>query len=322
MADQQLGRSRRARRPTTRRFVALHWLLALLIAAAFVMGLVMVELRFSPLRLRLYNWHKWLGIAILGALARAPRLASRDAPPRAAALGYALVATRRGARNSLRVLRSVPDRALERMALHLRGGRSSGLARLAAAAGPDAPEQAVRRRSAETAAQRLFVPARRARGRPCGRGAQSTNSSIATACSPTCGRGGRGAGQREARSLQLRSAWLALAVASAAAQAQPAAPVRLVAAQSEITFQVKQSGVPIDGRFRNFDAQIALDPKAPQSGNVMLSIDTASATVGFAESDAELPRTAWFSARSSRARCSSRAPSRASARGASRSRAS
>ena len=28
----------------------------------------------------------------------------------------------------------------------------------------------------------------------------------------------------------------------------------------------------------------------------MLSIDTASATVGFAESDAELPRTAWFSA--------------------------
>jgi polyisoprenoid-binding protein YceI len=99
-----------------------------------------------------------------------------------------------------------------------------------------------------------------------------------------------------ARSLQLRSAWLALAVASAAAQAQPAAPVKLVAAQSEITFQVKQSGVPIDGRFRSFDAQVALDPKAPQSGNVMLSIDTASATVGFAESDAELPRTAWFSA--------------------------
>ena len=54
-----------------RRFVALHWLLALLIVAAFVMGLVMVELRFSPLRLRLYNWHKWLGIAILAlSLAR------------------------------------------------------------------------------------------------------------------------------------------------------------------------------------------------------------------------------------------------------------
>ena len=97
-----------------------------------------------------------------------------------------------------------------------------------------------------------------------------------------------------AGSLLLRSPYLALAVAAAGAQAQPAPPVKLVAAQSEITFQVKQSGVPIDGRFRSFEAQVALDPKAPQGGSVMLSIDTASATVGFAESDAELPRPAWF----------------------------
>ncbi|MDQ6639930.1 MAG: YceI family protein [Pseudomonadota bacterium] len=80
----------------------------------------------------------------------------------------------------------------------------------------------------------------------------------------------------------------------AAAGAEPAAPARLVPTQSEITFQVKQSGVPIDGRFRKFDAQLALDPKAPQTGSVTISIDTASATVGFAESDAELPRAPWF----------------------------
>jgi len=92
----------------------------------------------------------------------------------------------------------------------------------------------------------------------------------------------------------LRSACFALAVVAVAAQAQPAAPAKLVAAQSEITFQVKQSGVPIDGRFRSFDTQVALDPKAPQGGSVTLTIDPASATVGFAESDAELPRAAWF----------------------------
>jgi len=79
-----------------------------------------------------------------------------------------------------------------------------------------------------------------------------------------------------------------------AAGAQPAAPTQLVPAQSEITFQVKQSGVPIDGRFRKFEAQLALDPKAPQGGSVTISVDTASATVGFAESDAELPRPSWF----------------------------
>jgi polyisoprenoid-binding protein YceI len=76
--------------------------------------------------------------------------------------------------------------------------------------------------------------------------------------------------------------------------AQPATPAKLVPAQSEITFQVKQSGVPIDGRFRKFDAQLALDPKAPQSGTVTITVDTGSATVGFAESDVELPRAPWF----------------------------
>jgi polyisoprenoid-binding protein YceI len=102
---------------------------------------------------------------------------------------------------------------------------------------------------------------------------------------------------RALRAPLLRRACLALLVVAATAEAQPAvAPARLVAAQSEITFQVKQSGVPVDGRFRSFDAQIALDPKAPQTGSVTLSIDTASATVGFAESDAELPRSAWFNA--------------------------
>jgi cytochrome b561 len=71
MADQQARAIPSRASAYDSRFVALHWLLALLIAAAFVMGLVMVELRFSPLRLRLYNWHKWLGIAILAlSLAR------------------------------------------------------------------------------------------------------------------------------------------------------------------------------------------------------------------------------------------------------------
>ena len=87
-----------------------------------------------------------------------------------------------------------------------------------------------------------------------------------------------------------------LLLASASAQAQAPAPAKLLPAQSEIAFQDKQSGVPIDGKFRKFDAQLALDPKAPQTGSVVVTIDTGSATVGFAESDAELPRPLWFDA--------------------------
>ena len=88
---------------------------------------------------------------------------------------------------------------------------------------------------------------------------------------------------------------IGLLLVSSGARAQAPAPTKLLPGQSEIAFQVKQSGVPIDGRFRKFDAQLALDPKAPQGGSVTVTIETGSATVGFAESDAELPRAPWFS---------------------------
>jgi cytochrome b561 len=61
--------------------IAFHWLLALAIIGAFGVGLYMTGLPFSPARLKLYNWHKWAGVAIL-ALSAARllwRLANR--PP-------------------------------------------------------------------------------------------------------------------------------------------------------------------------------------------------------------------------------------------------
>jgi len=96
------------------------------------------------------------------------------------------------------------------------------------------------------------------------------------------------------RVLHRAAALLVPLLMATAAAAQPVAPARLVPAQSEVTFQVRQSGVPIDGRFRKFDAQLALDPKAPQTGTVTITVVTGSASVGFPESDAELPRAPWF----------------------------
>jgi cytochrome b561 len=45
--------------------IALHWILALALAGIFAVGTYMVDLPFSPARLKLYNWHKWAGITIL-----------------------------------------------------------------------------------------------------------------------------------------------------------------------------------------------------------------------------------------------------------------
>ena len=80
--------------------------------------------------------------------------------------------------------------------------------------------------------------------------------------------------------------------------AQPAAAqpktALLVSAGSEIGFTTKQMGVPVDGKFSAFTAQVALDPKQPESGSVRFSINTGSARFGSAELDAEVPKPTWL----------------------------
>ena len=78
------------------------------------------------------------------------------------------------------------------------------------------------------------------------------------------------------------------------ATAQPVAT--LLPADSEISFVSRQMGVPVTGRFTRFDAQIALDPRRPETGRVAFTIPVASATIGVRETDAELPKPAWFNA--------------------------
>jgi polyisoprenoid-binding protein YceI len=79
-----------------------------------------------------------------------------------------------------------------------------------------------------------------------------------------------------------------------AAAAWAATGQQLVPAQSEVTFTSRQMGVPVDGRFTRFDAQVTLDPKHVESGRVTISIDTGSVRFGAPETDAEVAKPAWF----------------------------
>ncbi|NDZ13132.1 polyisoprenoid-binding protein [Variovorax sp. WS11] len=85
---------------------------------------------------------------------------------------------------------------------------------------------------------------------------------------------------------------LSLASAAVAGGVEPMA--QLAPGYSQIGFVSKQMGVPVEGQFRKFDAQIAFDPKKPEGGTVALQIDMASATLGVPQSDAELPKAPWF----------------------------
>lgn len=49
--------------------VLFHWVVALLIVAAFPLGLYMVGLPFSPAKLKYYSWHKWLGVTVFALAA-------------------------------------------------------------------------------------------------------------------------------------------------------------------------------------------------------------------------------------------------------------
>ena len=98
-------------------------------------------------------------------------------------------------------------------------------------------------------------------------------------------------------SILLRTMSVALLMSVAALPVAAQAPAqKVIVAQSEIAFTSKQMGVPVDGKFRKWDAQMAFDPKKPEAGTVSFSIDTASAAFGSPETDAEVPKAVWFNA--------------------------
>lgn len=66
----------------TRTAVALHWSIAGLVFAALFMGWTMTEMAVSPQRLKVYNYHKWVGITVLAlAVIRVLWKLTHRAPP-------------------------------------------------------------------------------------------------------------------------------------------------------------------------------------------------------------------------------------------------
>lgn len=104
--------------------------------------------------------------------------------------------------------------------------------------------------------------------------------------------------QMSSRTVAGRRFWLGLGLLAAAWPALAGGAVPTPAATllpgSEIVFISKQFGVPVEGRFRKFEAQIAFNPRLPAAGRVALGIDTASAAIGDPDTDRELTKPEWF----------------------------
>lgn len=87
------------------------------------------------------------------------------------------------------------------------------------------------------------------------------------------------------------------AAALAATSGVGAAELRLLPAQSEIAFTSRQMGVPVQGRFKSFEAEVDFDPARPETARIALRIALASAAIGTAETEAELAKPGWFDTR-------------------------
>lgn len=65
----------------TKTAIGLHWLMFLLIAWGFGIGVSMVDLPLSPAKLKYFSWHKWIGVTVfLLALVRVAWRLTHRAP--------------------------------------------------------------------------------------------------------------------------------------------------------------------------------------------------------------------------------------------------
>lgn len=68
----------------------------------------------------------------------------------------------------------------------------------------------------------------------------------------------------------------------------------LLPEKSDLAFTFKQMGVPVDGKFKKFEAQLDFDAKKPEAGKIAFTVDLGSVSLGDASFDAEVAKAPWF----------------------------
>ena len=87
---------------------------------------------------------------------------------------------------------------------------------------------------------------------------------------------------------------LALLTVLAAPVASAAEYRSVLPKQSAIAFEFRQMGVPIQGGFKRFTAQMIFDPAKPEAASAQIEIDLASIDAGSSEADEESAGRLWF----------------------------
>lgn len=76
--------------------------------------------------------------------------------------------------------------------------------------------------------------------------------------------------------------------------AASAAPLKTDTPKSAITATFKQMNVPVEARFRTFNAQLDYDPAKPEAARASVDISTASLDLGDPDMNSEVAKKDWF----------------------------
>lgn len=82
-----------------------------------------------------------------------------------------------------------------------------------------------------------------------------------------------------------------------ATQAQAVEFNQLQANESALTFGYKQMGVPLDGKFSKFAAQISFDPAKLATAQARIDVTLASIDTGSTDANEEVAGKLWFNAK-------------------------
>lgn len=94
--------------------------------------------------------------------------------------------------------------------------------------------------------------------------------------------------------MNLRQFVFAIVVQMLAFPAWSAGYGTLLPEHSRISFVSKQMGVPVNGSFRRFNAQVAFDPAKPETARARIEVELASVDAGSREANDEVVDKDWF----------------------------
>jgi polyisoprenoid-binding protein YceI len=88
--------------------------------------------------------------------------------------------------------------------------------------------------------------------------------------------------------------YMLAAFACASMAASGIAFAQLDAAKSTVTATSKQMNVPVEGKFKKFDAKVSFDPAKPSAGNAQLTVDVGSYDLGDDSYNEQVRGKEWF----------------------------